>query len=134
MGIKGLSRIVKAAFKPHAKQINFLRNATNLTGKKLAYAYVGATAATPVFIAATTSGDGSKRAVKNSIIGGAMFGPAGSAAAGIFTLDHETNKIEQRMREEYEEDNYFEYMYNNDEDFRREYEAERLRERNEENS
>ncbi len=113
---------------PHFAQFNFLKNNTKLTGKKLAYAYGAATLATPVFIAATTSGEGSQKAIRNSIIGGSIFGPAGSALAGMVTLDNEANKLEQKRLEQEEEDNYFERMYYEDEEFRNEYEKERQKE------
>lgn len=105
---------------PHFAQFNVLKDVTRWSGKKLAYGYAGATLATPVFIAATTSGEGSKKAVKNSFWGGALFGPAGSVLCGAGTLEAETNKLEQRLREE-EEDLYYERMYYEDEDFRNEY-------------
>lgn len=106
---------------PHFAQFNILKDATKLSGKKLTYAYVGATLATPAFIAATTSGEGSQKAVNNSIWGGALLGPAGSVVAGFGTLHNETNKLEQRLREQEEDDTYFERMYYEDEDFRNEY-------------
>lgn len=117
---------------PHFAQFNFMKDATKLSGKKLAYAYAGATLATPVFIAATTSGKGSEKAVKNSIIGGALFGPLGSILAGAGTLENETNKLEQKLREQEEDDMYFERMYYEDEAFRREYDEQRQRELEEE--
>lgn len=118
---------------PHFAQFNFMKDATKLNGKKLGLAYLAATAATPVFIAATTSGEGSQKAVRNSVIGGAIFGPAGSVAAGMLTLDNETNKLEQKLREQEEEDNYFERMYYEDEEFRKEYDEQRQKELEEEN-
>lgn len=116
---------------PHFAQFNFLKNNTKLTGKKLTAAYVAATVASPLFIAATTSGEGSQKAIKNSVWGGALFGPVGSAVAGFGTLNNEANKIEQRLREQEEEEHYFERMYYEDEEFRNEYLEELRREQEE---
>lgn len=118
---------------PHFAQFNLLKNKTNLSGKKLTAAYVATTAATPVFIATMMpTNEASQNALNNSIWGGTFFGPVGSAVGGFGTLNNEADKIDQRSREEYEEEHYIERRCLEDEDFRREYEEERRKELEEE--
>ena len=134
-----ISRIVKAAFTPHTAQFKMLKESGKLKGAKLALAYGAATLATPAYLALVAGhgeGDrsGALRAARTSLIGGLLLGPAGSAIFGMLALDNETNKLEQKRLEQEKQDNYFEYMYYNDEEFRKEYDEQQRKDMEEEDS